>query len=202
MRHRTLMRMPERVPPWALTSSAAAPVLLIGGWTLAASLQRPGFDSVRETISALAARGADHSWVMTAALGGVGVCHVVTALGLRSARGAGRAVLAGGGVATALVATFPLPASGGSLAHTVAASASFVALAAWPALAYRRTHGSPLPLRRLPSLAAAGLLLGLDLWFAAELTGERVGLAERFAAGAQSLWPLIVVLAARRCDSP
>ena len=193
--------MPERVPPWALASSAAAPVLLIGGWTLAAALQRPGFDSVAGTISALAARGADHSWVMTAALGGVGACHIVTALGLRPARLAGRVVLASGGVATALVAAFPLPSSGGSLAHTVAASASFVALAAWPAVAYRRTDEAALPLRRLPALAATGVLLGLDVWFAAELNGERVGLAERFAAGAQSLWPLLVVLATHRSDS-
>jgi hypothetical protein len=195
---RTLLDMPDRVPWWALASSAAAPVLLIGGWTLAAGLQRREFDQVAQTISALAADGAGRPWVMTAALGGVGVCHVVTALGLRAARLPGRAVLAAGGVATCLVAAFPLPTSGGSVAHTVAATVSFGALAVWPALAYRRAQGTPVTLRRLPSWAAAGVLVGLDLWFAAELPGERIGLAERVAAGAQSLWPLLVVLGARR----
>ena len=46
-------------------SSAAAPVLLIGGWTVAAGRQRGGFDPVVETISALAAHGADDRWLMT-----------------------------------------------------------------------------------------------------------------------------------------
>ena len=36
------------VPRWGVLSSVAAPVLLIGGWTLAARLQPGGFDSVTE----------------------------------------------------------------------------------------------------------------------------------------------------------
>ena len=42
------------VPWWGVISAAAAPVLLIGGWTVAAGLQ-PRFDPVSDTISALAA---------------------------------------------------------------------------------------------------------------------------------------------------
>jgi hypothetical membrane protein len=173
-------------------------VLLIGGWTWAASRQVGGFDPVAETISALAARGADDPWLMTAALGGVGVCHVVTAISLRSARLPGRVALAVGGVATGLVAAFPLPLSGGSVAHTAAATVAFLALASWPALSYRRSTGTPWALRRLPAVGAASVLLGLDLWFAFALGGERSGLAERFAAGSQALWPLVAVASSRR----
>ncbi|MFF5226922.1 DUF998 domain-containing protein [Dactylosporangium sp. NPDC000521] len=67
----------------AVVSSATAPVLLIGGWSVAAALQ-PRFDPLRDTISALAGLGAAHRWVMTVALLGVGACHVVTALGRQS----------------------------------------------------------------------------------------------------------------------
>ena len=41
---------------WGRISAAAAPVLLIGGWTVAAGLQ-PHFDPVSDTVSALAAVG-------------------------------------------------------------------------------------------------------------------------------------------------
>src|ERR1700719_1348053 len=109
----------KRIPWWALVSSGAAPVLLIGGWTIAQARQPPGYSPVRDTISALAARGAADRWVMTSALAGLGACHVVTALGLRPARPGGRVVLAGGGVATVLVAAFPQPAHGNSVAHTI-----------------------------------------------------------------------------------
>ncbi|MGI8814847.1 MAG: DUF998 domain-containing protein [Pseudonocardia sp.] len=183
----------------AVVSSAAAPVLLIVGWTVAAAHQRGGFDPAVQTISALAALDADQRWIMTAALAGVGLCHLTSAIGLRMAAPAGRAVLAAGGVATVLVATFPLPADHGSApAHAVVAGAAFGALAAWPALSWRQE--APTRALRLPAaLAAATGLLGLVGWFAAELSGgDRVGLAERVAAGAQALWPLVVVLSGRR----
>jgi hypothetical protein len=44
----------EATPWWGVLSSAAAPTLLIGGWTLAAAQQDTGFDSLTQTISALA----------------------------------------------------------------------------------------------------------------------------------------------------
>lgn len=176
---------------WGLVSSVAAPVLLIGGWTLAASRQRGGFDPVTETISSLAARGADDRWLMTTALAGLGVCHVTTALALRSAARPGRIILAAGGVATVLVAVFPQPAGdGGSAAHTAAAGAAFGALAVWPLLAGRSSAEGPL--RPVVSAAAGGVLLALVGWFFVELVADtdRVGLSERVAAGAQALWPL------------
>jgi len=195
--------MRERVPWWGLVSSAAAPVLLIGGWTVAAGLQPGEFDSVADTISALAALDANDRWVMTAGLAGLGVCHIATALALKPLARPGRLLLGAGGVATLLVAAFPLPADGnGSVPHTIAAGAAFTALSVWPALAWRRSDRTdvPAPARPAVALGAAAVLLGLLGWFGAELAADdgRVGLSERAVAGAQSLWPLAVVLLSRR----
>lgn len=65
------------VPWWGVVSSAAAPVLMVGGWTLAASLQ-PRFDPVADTVSALAAQGAADRWVMTLTFVVVGLCELLT----------------------------------------------------------------------------------------------------------------------------
>src|SRR5690606_26753804 len=102
------------VPRWLLISSGCAPVLLIAGWVIAASLEGPGYDPATQTISVLAAYGASGSWVMTGALFALGVCHLLTAWGLRAAAAAGRLALAGGGVAALVVAMVPAPSSGGS----------------------------------------------------------------------------------------
>ncbi|GIJ47438.1 membrane protein [Virgisporangium aliadipatigenens] len=196
------------MPSWVLWSAASAPVLLIGGWTLAAVRQPAGFDSTVDTISALAALDARDRWIMTGALSGVGVCHLVTAAGLHPASPLGRAVLALGGAATLGVAAFPLPADGGSsAAHTATAAVAFGALGAWPLLSSRRHPGVARGDRptvpwgvRPPVAVAAGVgLLALVGWFGSTLaSGERVGLAERVAAGAQALWPLVVALSVRR----
>jgi Protein of unknown function (DUF998) len=116
------------VPWWGLVSSAAAPVLLVGGWTLAAGLQPGSFDAVAGTISSLAAVGAADRWVMTLALAGVGACHVITGLALRPAAPAGRLVLMSGGAVVMLVAAFPETAGGGwSVPHAFWAATGFVA---------------------------------------------------------------------------
>src|SRR5690348_16883875 len=73
------------VPWWGMLSAAVAPVLLIGGWTVAARLQPGSFNPVTDTISALAARDAADRWVMTSALAAVGACYVATGLALRPA---------------------------------------------------------------------------------------------------------------------
>ena len=186
----------ERVRWWAVLSSGCAPVLLIGGWQLAAARQPGGFDPVRETISALASRGATDAWVMTTALAAVGVCHTVTAAGLASAAVTGRALLATGGVATVVLAGFPQPVTGDSVEHVAAASVALSVLSLWPAVAGRR-GGQPAP--GIWWLAAAGLL-GLLGWFGIEyFSGSaRIGLAERVLTAAQALWPFAAVLLARR----
>ena len=192
---------------WGLLSSAAAPVLLIVGWTVAAALQPGHFDPVTKTISALAARGAADRWVMTAALAGVGVCYLGTGAALQLARLPGRLLLMAGGAATIAVAANPLPAGGGgSLPHGLAAAAGSVAMATWPGCAGRRGTSVPVGLRPAVSVAAALALLGLLGWFAVELWsgGSAVGLAERTVAGAEATWPLAVVLTgcwpAFQCD--
>lgn len=196
---------PERessVPWWGRVSSALAPVLLVGGWTLAASRQVGGFDSVQRTISELAALDATDRWIMTAGIAGTGVCHLVTAASLRPAARPGRAVLALGGAFTVLVAVFPLPAGGGSsAAHGAVALGAFVSLSAWPLASWRRAEVSagsggdvPWGLRRPVAVGAGVVLTGLLVAFGATLSsGSGVGLTERLAAGAQSLWPLAVV---------
>jgi len=167
---------------WVPFSAVVAPVALIGGWTVAAARQPQSFDPVTDTISALAASGAEDPWIMTLGLALVGGAHVATAVGLDEAQLPGRVVLGAGGVATALVAVFAQP----SAAHLPAATLSFAALAAWPAV-------SGLPSRAAGVLAAGGLL-GLVGWLVAELGGGAyLGLSERVAAGAQALWPLVVV---------
>jgi hypothetical membrane protein len=187
----------SRIPSWAVASAGAAPLLLAGGLVIAEVLQPPGYSPVRDTISALAAHGATDRWVMTSALAGLGACHVITAAGLRPVRRTGRLVLAGGGLATLMVAAFPQPSEGNSVAHTIAATIAFVGLGAWPAFAGQRQAAAPL-LSRSSSAVASAVMLGLVVWFAAELHGGERGLAERAAAGAQALWPLAVVLTTRR----
>jgi hypothetical membrane protein len=203
LRWPTVVRV-RGVPWWGVFSSAAAPVLLVTGWTVAAGLQPGGFDQVTGTISALAAVGAADRWVMTLALLGVGICHVITGLALRPAASAGRLLLMTGGIAMILVAVNPVRAGGGrSVPHIIAAAAAFTALAAWPAVGWRRGSAVPPGLRPAISAVAAGTLFGLVGWFAAELTmgGGQVGLAERGAAGAQAVWPLAVVLTSYRRKS-
>jgi hypothetical membrane protein len=188
------------VPWWGVVSSAAAPVLMAGGWTVAAGLQ-PRFDPVAGTVSALAAQGASDRWVMTLTFVVVGVCYVVTALALRPAGTAGRLILITGAVAGMLVAANPERAGDAyPWGHIIWASIGLAGVTAWPAGAWRR--GTPVPWGLRPAVAAAAVavLLALVMWFGAELiTGSgQAGLAERAAGTAQALWPLAVVISCCR----
>jgi hypothetical protein len=188
------------VPWWGVVSSAAAPVLMAGGWTIAAALQPHSYDPVSDTVSALAALGAADRWVMTLTFVVVSACDVVTGLALRPARAPGRLILIGGAVAGMLVAasperpgiTFPLP-------HMLFAAAGCAALVAWPAGASRRGASVPWALRPKVAGGAVAVLLALLAWFAVELVaaGGQAGLAERSFGAAQALWPLAVVASCR-----
>lgn len=205
----------DHAPPgWVLATALTAPVAMIGGWTLAAALQ-DGFDPVRETISELAAGTSAHPWVMTTGLLLTGLAHLGTASGLRAAAPAGRGLLALGGLGTAAVAALPVDRF--PVPHTVAATVGFCALAVWPAASVRRrtrgrrsvvgavgtTPAVPAVLGPAVAGAATVVLVGLLGWFFVELRGmtpddgATTGLAERAVAGAQSLWPLAVVVALR-----
>ncbi len=183
------------VPRWALASAIAAPVAMIGGWTLAATRQ-PSFDPAQETISALAASTATDPWIMTTGLAITGVAHMVTAAGLRPVPGRARVLHALGGAATLAVALLPVDAA--PQAHGIAAGIGFGALALWPALAGRR--GATGVLRPALTVGASAALVGLLGWFVVELQGggDLTGLSERAVAGAQAVWPLVVVVALRR----
>lgn len=180
---------------WALPAAVLAPAGMIGGWTLAAALQR-GFDPVRETISELATAAVAHPGVMTAGLLLTGAAHLGTASGLRGVPLPGRVLLAVGGAATAAVGLLPVDRT--PTAHAVAAGIGFGALALWPLAATRRP--GPRALRPAVTVTASGVLLALLAWFVVELSGDgaAVGLSERGVAGAQSVAPLLLVLALRR----
>ncbi|GAA2280427.1 DUF998 domain-containing protein [Streptomyces hawaiiensis] len=187
------------VPAWALVSSGCAPVFLIVGWLLAASLQGNPYDPAAQTISVLAAPGNSGSWVMTAAFVALGFCHLLTAWGLRPAATAGRVALAAGGVSALAVAVFPAPSSGGSLSHGSVAAVGFAVLAAWPVLAARAGTAVPWALRPFPSLGATAVMAAGAAWFLIELHLHGVaGVAERAVTTLQSVWPFVVVVSCLR----
>ncbi len=161
---------------------------------IAGLLAGPTYDPAAQTISVLAADGAPGAWVMTGALVALGVCHLITAWGLRVAAGAGRVALGGGGVAALAVALFPAPSSGGSLRHGSIAAVGFVLLAVWPLLAAVRGAAAPWGLRPAPSIAATAVMGLGAAWFllGVHLHGA-IGVAERFVTSFQSLWPFVVV---------
>jgi hypothetical membrane protein len=191
------------VPWWGVISSAAAPVLLIGGWTIAARLQPRSFNPVADTISALAAQNATDRWVMTFALLAVGACYITTALALTMAAAPARLILMTGGAATILVAANPEPAGSGSVQHTFWAATAFLSLAVWPAAARSRGTAVPCGLRAAVRVGVTVIMLGLLVWFYLELSAgtRQLGLAERVLAGTEAVWPLIVVLTSRKNQS-
>lgn len=173
--------------------------MLIAGWTIAAQLEGPAYDPATQTISVLAAHGAAGSWVMTGALAALGVCHLITALGLRPAALPGRLALGAGGVAALVVALLPPPSSGGSLRHGSVAAVGFALLAVWPVLAADHRGAAPWGLRPAPSLTASALMVVSAAWFMIEMQqGGADGVAERFVTAIQSLWPFVVVASCLR----
>jgi hypothetical membrane protein len=181
---------------WGAISAVAAPVVLIGGWTVAAGLQ-PRFDPVADTVSDLAAIGATDRWVMNLVFVLVGACYILTALALRSAKTVGRMVLIAGAIAGMLVAANPEHAGGfGSVPHFVFASLGFAGLTLWPVAAARKGPMAPWGVRRGPAVAAVAVQFALLAWFGTELIlgGHQVGLAERIMGAAEAAWPLAVVL--------
>jgi len=187
------------VPWWGVVSSVASPVVLIGGWTIAAMLQPRPFNQVGGTISALAATGATDRWVMTLVFLAVGACDVVTGAALRPAALAGRLILIAGAIAGMMVALNPEHPGSGSVSHAVWAGLGLAALAAWPARAWRRGPSVPWGLRPAVCAGAVAVQVVLLAWFVGELvTGAgQVGLAERVVGGTQAIWPLVVVLSCR-----
>lgn len=174
-------------------------MLLVAGWAIAALLEGSAYDSATQTISVLGAYGAAGFWVMTVALLAVGVCHLLTAWGLRAATRAGRMALAGGGVSALAVVVVPAPNSGGDLRHGSVAVVGFTLLAVWPVLAAHRGRAAPWGLRPTPSLFATALMGLGAAWFLLEVRYQgAIGVAERLVTFMQSLWPFVVVVSCLR----
>jgi len=183
--------------------SAASPVLLAAGWTIAASVQSRPYDPVADTVSALAGISASDRWVMTLIFVLAGVCDVVTGLALRSARTAGRLMLMAGGIAGILVAASPVRTGDGApVLHIIWAAVGVVALAVWPVAASYRGQAVPWALRPAISAWVAVILLGLLAWFGLKpitAVGQagQAGQAERVLGEAQAVWPFLVVMSCR-----
>jgi hypothetical protein len=188
------------VPWWGTVSSAAPPVVLAAGWTIAASLQSRPYDPVADTVSFLAGIGTTDRWVMTLAFALAGACEVVTGVALRPARAAGRLILMAGGLAGILVAASPVHAADGAPeSHIAWATVGLAALAVWPVAASRRGPAVPRALRPEVSVPVAVILLLLLACFGLELitSAGQAGVAERVLGEAQSGWPFVVVMSCR-----
>jgi len=189
------------VPWWGLISSAAAPLVLAGGWIVAARLQPRSYDPLADTVSALAALGAADRWVMTLAFVAVAACEFATGLALSPAGLPGRLILMAGAVAGVVVAASPEQV-GGSPRHAIWAAVGLCALTVWPAGAWRRGRAVPWALRPVATAWAVAVLLALLAWFVMELiTGAGLaGLAERVLGLAQAGWPCAVAASCRRSE--
>lgn len=186
------------IPGWTLLTSGCAPVVLIGGWAFAGTLQPSTYDPMAASISALAAQDAAYPWVMTGALYVVGICYLVTAVGLRAVPGAGRVALFCGGLASIAVALSPEPGGGAtSLQHMLSSGLGFTALALFPMLAAVRGYGINWALRPVTGYAVTFLMAAGAAWFLFELHGHagNAGLIERLLTGAQAIWPVVFVTA-------
>lgn len=191
----------EKPPWWAVASSAGALIALVGGWTTAEALQGGSYNPVRMTISSLARHGAEHRWVMTGALIAIGVCHLVTALGLCGTRIGARLVLAAAGIAGLGLGFFAQPEHGSANAHLAFAALGLVTLAVWP-LTVATASATRFPLRPRDAAWSGALSVVLLVWLALSISGTTLGLAERAITFQQELWPLLVVVALRLPPRP
>jgi hypothetical membrane protein len=182
----------------ALVSAYLTPVVFIGG-TFVAGLASPGYDPVRQTISELAAGDAPMRVFETVVFVLTGLSHLVTVTFARGIGIPGRVAYLGGALASLAVAVLPLPTMAGtSVAHRDAAIVGFVLLAAWPLLGMRFRREFPWIVRPIGSIAGTMILTALCLWFLAVWSSPSlgfVGLVERVAADAESIWPAVVVTA-------
>lgn len=192
------------LPWWALLSAFVAPVAYLGGWLYAGATTH-AYDPVRSSVSDLAAGDAPHRWVMTLALVVTGVALVVTAVGLRPADGAGRALLGVGGGATLIVAWIPNTHVGHNfVGHMIATYLTYASLSLWPAVIARNVPGAPLVLRPTFGKTTAIVMGFLVLVTVADIItgGATLGLRERVLTTMQLLVPLVVALGAVRLPSP
>ena len=195
--------MPSRraVPGWALAAAGLSPILLVGAWLVADSLQPGSYSPVRDTVSALAGHAATHRWIMSCAMCLVATCYLLAALGLAGLRTSARVVLAVAGVSGIGIAASPEPTHGATPQHLVWTAVGAVAITAWPAFVASRTPPRPRPLVLSIHGAATvtAIFVALLGWVLIETDhGSVLGLAEPMTTAVQISWPFVVALALRR----
>ncbi|GLZ45858.1 hypothetical protein Acsp06_20430 [Actinomycetospora sp. NBRC 106375] len=172
--------------------AVAAPVVLVAG-LLAAQAAWPGPDAWDQSLSTLAGLGATNRWIMSSALGLVGVLLVLVAAGLR-----GRVptpswvVLAAGGALLVLAGLEPQPVGGYNMVHMATAGLAWAAFTLWPlGLAFSRTVDLRL---RWASTMTVVVLVVLVGWFGIQLVtgGTWYGASQRIVVLAQAVWPIVV----------
>ncbi len=180
----------------ALISSMTAFVVFTGS-TVIAQFLLPGFDTVKQTISELAADDVSTHVFMTVAFVISGTCHLFTAYFTPAIALPGRIALAVAGVSSWGVAYFSLPtAAATSQPHRAAAITGFVIFMYWLLLGMRRSSAYPLLLRpRMVVPVTIGLsivsLVFLVCWSIPNLAP--IGLIERICAFTQAVVPVTVV---------
>ena len=180
----------------ALPLALLAPVVLVGGFVAAAAAQ-PRYDPVAQSISTLAGRGATDRWIMAGALVALGVLYVLVAAGLRRVPTPARGLLGLGGVLVVIAGLEAQPADGSNPVHMTAAALAWLAFVAWP-LAITAADAVDDRWRRASAVASGALAL-LVVWFAVELwgSGALYGASQRVVLVAQTVWPVVVAVAAR-----
>jgi hypothetical membrane protein len=187
------------VARWAAVSAALAPLVMIGAWLVAETLQPPSYSPVGSSISGLAGLAGADRWIMTSALFLVGACYLVTAAGMRGLRAPARIVLVIAGLSSVGIADSPEPVNGSSPQHLAWTSLGAVAISVWPAFTASRAPSPPLILRARGAAAVTAVFLVLLAWLTAETQhGTVLGLAERLVSGVQVTWPFIVTRALQR----
>jgi hypothetical protein len=192
------LRSGEEVPRWAVLSAGLAPVVLVGAWLVADSLQPRTYSPIRDTVSVLAGLDGTDRWIMTWALFAICGCYLLTAIGLAGLGLPARLLLIVAGTCSAGIALSPEPSSGPTIAHLAWTGLGGVTIAIWPAVAAWRLQERPLVLSTRPSIAVSVLFVGLLAWVVLETRGGRdLGLAERLDSGVQTCWPFVVALVLR-----
>ncbi|HZC53132.1 MAG TPA: DUF998 domain-containing protein [Mycobacterium sp.] len=208
-RARTLLRQAARsvpshqpVPIWAIVSAGLSPILLAGAWLLADTLQPADYSPLQQTMSVLAGHAATDRWIMTGAIFAAGICQFITAAGLTAVRASARILLTVAGATAIGIAASPEPAHGTTTQHLAWTVVGAVTIAIWPAFVARRAPTRPLILSVNVACTATAISLALLGWvFIETQSGNALGLAERLTTTAQTSWPLVVSVTARRATT-
>lgn len=190
-------------PRWAVMSAILSPLVFTVGWLVAGRLQPTSYNPIRQTVSVMAGQPGTDSWVMTTALLGVGVCYLITAVGLRAVGRSARLMLIVAGACSFGIAASPEPASGPTAVHLAFTGIGATMIAFWPAVAGRGGRGGHFLLTaRGYAIVTAGFLAMLAWTVLETRGGTDLGLAERLTASVQTTWPFVVALLLRWHSQP